>query len=42
MDDDSLTDTYENSLDKNHPLSIEIPNLLSVHQLLESVSFFNY
>lgn len=37
MDDDSLTDSFEISSEQTQQLSIEIPNLLSVHQLLESV-----
>ncbi|KAL3533790.1 hypothetical protein ACH5RR_007311 [Cinchona calisaya] len=37
LDDDSLPDSFDSSLKRNQQLAIEIPDLLSVNQLLESV-----
>lgn len=40
LEDDSLPDSCESISKQNTQLAIEIPDLLNVNQLLESVSFF--
>ena len=40
LEDDPVSDTSEIISKQNPELAIEIPDLLSVNQLLESVSFF--
>lgn len=40
IDDEPLPDSFESSLKQNPQLALDIPNLLSVNQLLESVSYY--
>lgn len=37
IEDDSLADSFESQTKRDSELALEIPNLLSVDQLLESV-----